>query len=1129
MSEETKRKDALNKAVEHIGMYYGIVSKNAFVDMLIQASAAKPPSAVAEVQGKVLSPADGLADALLCVTEEGLRISDILKHADDWAKGTKKAKDDEKKEDPIESLRKLVQIVFEPKALAAYTDACKMAYPLVGVPGANEATLPREWSDSYNNAVQEQLVEDFANDTGDTVRSDENDLPMFLTDATPSISGMIHNDALFTRFFAHLKASRKYKDEPEDIWKDHPGNEDGKDFNHPDFVSKPDKEHPAICAFMINSPQFSPATRGTGAVATFVNFAPTIEISRCQPYLDIQILTNRDPLNSDGVVDTMSIAQFLMGQTAPAEGTANHAIATARNQSVLGSGLFKLDATGKLTEPLSTAGMELFTSPQMMTDGDNRDSAYIEDLGLEASKVPDTVPGGAGSVRNAPVIDRYRPLMTITGFSIAVTPSGGMMSHKTANLDIVLHDRSRLAEIGDLVKPDLYGGTELLIEYGWNHPMGDHPPGDDDMASTAYARFINAMRRKEKFKVINSSFNFDDVGQVQVKLALSMVGMMSLDTSNVSAGGGVDGDLKAVKKLQRVIREINRKISRGGSTDVSGETFVSDISTLGKLSSIPPEVTKEIKAYIKANRNGTGDTKELAVAMEELLGPNGDGEGGLMRTLSRSIESALYWKNKHMTSSYAGDPWWIPISPDPAGYTGIYNSACAPREDKMYHNKKIRKLAGDDELSNKDLKKQHQMGSGKARYVSFGKALFTYAVAPLAATNDFDEIQVFFYPFNDNASYMRGRNIATFPIPWKEFQEEFDKLTKTNPAPSIRRFLGMLQRKFISPGHAPAWGLASLYEPDKESGNMVMKEKMKVAGYSKAKELKGGILRGEKDKRLAAAYFEDENHPIADMKFRKPRIGILMEAVPAISANEEGEDGKLATILKIHIYDKACTSYTTAQQLLQATQKSKINKITEYGKKTRGGRSQDAWADIEKEFIADVLASDIIKEIPGSDPKSYAVQGGFAGVKRWVRKSTPSLIFGASNSAVIQASVSSMNDPQMATIMMLRHRQNDTKASTPSSTRQTGLPLRVVPTALSLTILGCPLVTFGQQFFVDFGTGTTVDNIYAVTGIDHTLVQGEFITNLKLVNLDAYGAYETAMSSASHSFKAITEAEKASP
>ena len=69
--------------------------------------------------------------------------------------------------------------------------------------------------------------------------------------------------------------------------------------------------------------------------------------------------------------------------------------------------------------------------------------------------------------------------------------------------------------------------------------------------------------------------------------------------------------------------------------------------------------------------------------------------------------------------------------------------------------------------------------------------------------------------------------------------------------------------------------------------------------------------------------------------------------------------------------------------------------------------------------------------------------------------------------------------------------------------------MRVHPVDCSIETIGCPLWDFGQQIFIDFGTGTTVDNIYAVVGIDHTIAPGEFKTSVKMRQLAAWGAYSS--------------------
>jgi len=72
------------------------------------------------------------------------------------------------------------------------------------------------------------------------------------------------------------------------------------------------------------------------------------------------------------------------------------------------------------------------------------------------------------------------------------------------------------------------------------------------------------------------------------------------------------------------------------------------------------------------------------------------------------------------------------------------------------------------------------------------------------------------------------------------------------------------------------------------------------------------------------------------------------------------------------------------------------------------------------------------------------------------------------------------------------------------------LPLRVVPAQLSLTTLGCPLAAMAQTYFVDANTGTSLDNLYVVTGLSHNFSQGKYETQWTLGYADAYGRFTGA-------------------
>jgi hypothetical protein len=178
-------------------------------------------------------------------------------------------------------------------------------------------------------------------------------------------------------------------------------------------------------------------------------------------------------------------------------------------------------------------------------------------------------------------------------------------------------------------------------------------------------------------------------------------------------------------------------------------------------------------------------------------------------------------------------------------------------------------------------------------------------------------------------------------------------------------------------------------------------------------------------------------------------------------------------------------------------------------------------------IIEAATASGILEEVENPDGREpatvFRVVGGFPKIKQFIKSAMPSIIYGSSTSAVISAKLSSQNDPQLATIHMMRSGMGN--ARSPAGTRDSGLPLKVTPTTLDLEIMGCPMVNFGQQFFVDFGTGTNVDNVYAVTGVSHALAPGEFKTSLKMTQLDAYGAYESTVNAVTSGLRRLQEAD----
>jgi hypothetical protein len=68
-----------------------------------------------------------------------------------------------------------------------------------------------------------------------------------------------------------------------------------------------------------------------------------------------------------------------------------------------------------------------------------------------------------------------------------------------------------------------------------------------------------------------------------------------------------------------------------------------------------------------------------------------------------------------------------------------------------------------------------------------------------------------------------------------------------------------------------------------------------------------------------------------------------------------------------------------------------------------------------------------------------------------------------------------------------------------------------------------------QQFFVDLGTGTTLDNLYNVIGITHKFDPGKFSTEVKFGFSDAYGKFEGSQAIVNEADAIVSAIEAALP
>jgi hypothetical protein len=241
--------------------------------------------------------------------------------------------------------------------------------------------------------------------------------------------------------------------------------------------------------------------------------------------------------------------------------------------------------------------------------------------------------------------------------------------------------------------------------------------------------------------------------------------------------------------------------------------------------------------------------------------------------------------------------------------------------------------------------------------------------------------------------------------------------------------------------------------------------------------------------------------------FNKPVIEFYAET---ISKNtQDAEDKSKQIILRLHIFDKNMTPYKTASSILRSD-KSEHAEFFEVNNSYSKEFSNAINSETNEQSNSKIREL-ITKNDDGS--VKIALNKGFSNydIKKTITRTVPTIIIGANASMVKSADLASNADALLSTIQM----QNQNKGIRPANARPngsgaSGLPLRVIPASLNLVTMGCPLLTFSQQFFIDFATGTTLDNIYVITGLKHSISPGRFESTATMTFYDAYGKFEGA-------------------
>lgn len=807
----------------------------------------------------------------------------------------------------------------------------------------------------------------------------------------------------------------------------------------------------------LKSPYLGISLRDVNKAGVFLNAVPSLELSRCQPLLDVKFElefrgeNSNDPTFAAKLSSrSTTLLRYLNGANEYGSADLLMAKGSLKKRDLSYRSTKKSEQDVWKNSTSITSGMELFTSPQTLISPYN-------------------------TLGNRTIIDRFAGLMTIKDFEITNTPMGGTYMHKTGKLNLVVHDRSRLHEVAELIKPDAYSRTTVSISYGWSHP--------DKSGNSPMADLINQMVvHDEKYNIVNSSFSFTGGTSVNITLSLAMKGSNELNVIRIAEGPEFLEAERRLAEISEIIADYRNRIPgltppEYTTKEVKVFQLINSAANNGELieNYASKQALQELRALITTLKNPKkGNTNsDTAKSLDDLVKKLGEFiELKEKNNKALNVDPKNTNKNpRPLIDHVLGKKFNDMIGkmpdktqvfvPDPFYDVKVKNEPNVDDGKKTYHNSAYYSSIWEQSVKQKGKK------YSPLTHVSLAKILLFYIGVPFQSLGQFDEIQFVYYPINTSAGLAGGTCLSSFPI---EIAYLLDVLAdhakrKGSANLTISEFVSVLLSSTIQDVRNPAYGFSKIFV-DRKPGDIGTEPE---------------INKNTKSDKL-------------DGSFRKPVVQIQVETRSGRPLKDgETRESKDARIVRIHVYDKLSSAYEPTLKLLQA-QKG----LAEYEPYSK------ASFQVKLNDIANLIG------IKHSDFKD-GVFTNQESLRKMITQTTPVLTYGSNNSGIIAASLQTMQNSDLATVNMQRA-MGPQLNSEPNNGSISALPLRVQPAQLDLTLIGCPLLAGTQQYFIDFGTGTTLDDLYVLTHLSHRISAGKFESTAKLIPMNAYGTYDSIAS-----------------
>ena len=806
----------------------------------------------------------------------------------------------------------------------------------------------------------------------------------------------------------------------------------------------------SIMLIKVKNSELHPAYHSTEASEVFLNYIPVIERSRCTPMFSVDVFTRTTLPQDSALIDSTALREKLNDKLP--------------NLSALkflnGKSVIKGDRNNTADGLLTLASTTLHTGTE--TSSNTAKNPYvIQKNGMEMFTMPQSL---ISKTESGLDIDPFRPFMSIKSATITTQSAGTAdIAWNTAELEIDVYDRHRLNDIAYFLDPGKYAFTKFELTAGWKHQDSTSP----------YGKYIERMVSKELYSLKSSSYTFNDAGVVNVKLSLAMNGALEMSNYSmfaaVSEGKGIRDAYEILKKNLQTIREGTEAIN---SQQTTGNILPTSIITQQNSASAMVLNEKALELVIDSKKNGDMTTEDRAEFINALT------------SLKKGELSDYYTELKNYVDEFLIESGLNAGSVDETtGEQASEAPVVTVRFDKLLINALIKRML---------------QGAESAA----------------------DEIHVFIYEFNDKCPTLNNTYMGDFEINVDKVSQKLKKVIETTQNLTVTNFLKVINSEMKDKLN-PQFEIVSNAEASEYAkANAAIKDITgKLNEFKANKKQKEAELEAEiKDNKKEAIQKEIEviQESIDGAKLDLAAAEDKIEEIITNSENNENiirKKQRTSTLdmpdLKIKLESKKSTEGKNILRVHVYDGKSKPNELSTFLANLNNEASfkydVDSLSTKAKEVKAELIDKGLAYEktitgIKSEEKKQLVVNTQSHKLKRVIKNIMPSITYGVEGTAINKASMSMTPDPLIQAHFLLQT-QNENIPNTPNA--QLGESdqdaQKIMPVNISLDMMGCPLLRYGQEYFVDFDTNTDLDNVYGMTTITHTISPGSFKTTAQLV------------------------------